>query len=853
MRGPIPESGSVRGRALRAATGICVLITLLAPLSAAAAGRSTFAASAISAPRCPWVAASLHHTASPSTLAREVVARMTLRQKANFAVLEVRNNVENTNVAVPSLCIPALTLTDGPVGVGSSQRGVTQFPSSIDVAASFDPSLARSVGVAMGQEALGKGFDVLQGPNLNLSRVPLSGRIFETYGEDPIVTSAMGVATVEGIQSVGVMANAKHFTGYTQETARGVVNQSVPTRALQELYNVPFKAAVTEAHVASMMCAMGSLNGVNTCSSPYIYATLKSWGFAGFTRSDYRAIASIAPAFAAGLSLVKPGSAVQLIGFVQHHRLAMAALDRAVTAVLTQMFAFGLIAHPRSIDLARTVTSAAHARVALRAAESGVVLLKNSGSILPLSASPGSIAVIGADAKTAPVSAGGGSSTVKAPYVVTPLAAITSTWGRHATVTYSQGGPRGLELDQLQFSDLVAGVAPPKQTPIVTTGEPGKADLALDFAHSVTPALATAAKVGTGDGWSHWRVVMRAPHTGTYEFALQQVGDTWFSVNGRTLFASPGVHGPTNWATTMHMVKGHRYTLSAHWFAITKKDVPKLGVSDVTGAIGAAVAAARRAKVAIVFAGSFSTEGADQLSLSLPGDENALISAVAAVNPRTIVVLNTSGAVYMPWLSHVRAVLEAWYPGQMDGTAIAAILRGTVDPSGHLPISFPASTTPQPTTLGASFPGVNGVVSFGSGLDIGYRWFQANHVTPLFAFGDGLSYTTFQLSNAFVSSASNSVGVSVRVRVTNTGARPGADAVQAYVGYPSDAGEPPLQLRAFTQVGLAAHQSRTVTLTLAPASFQIYRQGRYVTVPGTYQIDLGSSSADLPVRLSIQR
>jgi beta-glucosidase len=829
----------------RALAGLCLAL-MLAPASSVA---STTRASASPAARCPWVDASLHHRATPSALAREVVARMTLAQKANFAVLSVRGAVENTNVGVPSLCIPALTMTDGPVGVASGQHGVTQFPDSISLAASFDTALARAVGVAMGQEARAKGYDVLQGPNLNLSRVPYSGRIFETFGEDPALTSAMGVATIDGIQSTDVMADAKHFTGYTQETARGRVDQLISRRALAELYNLPFQAAVTRAHVASIMCAMGSLNGVSTCASPYVYATLRSWGFQGFTRTDFRAISSLAPAYAAGLSLAKPATAAQLVSLVTHHALALADLNRAVTAVLREMFAWGLIAHPRVMNLSRIATSAAHAALAQRAAAAGAVLLKNAGGLLPLPSSVGSIAVIGADAKTAPLTAGGGSSTVRAPYVVTPLAGIRAAFGAHSSISYSRGGPASLELDQLQFSDLLSGKPLPRQIPIATTGEPGKADLALDFAHAVTAAVATASTVLKGDGWSHWRAVLRPPRTGTYEFALQQVGDTWFSVNGRTLIGSAGIHGPMNWAATMHLVAGRHYTLSTHWFAVNKKIVPKLGVADVTGQIAAAVAAAKRATVAIVFAGSFSTEGADQPSLSMPGDANALISAVAAANANTIVVLNTSGAVYMPWLHRVRAVLEAWYPGQMDGSAIASILSGRVDPSGRLPITFPSAATAQPTPLGASFPGVDAIVHFGSGLEVGYRWFQAHRVTPLFPFGFGLSYTSFSLAGATVAVVGRHVVV--HVDVTNTGGRAGAATLEAYVGYPSSAGEPPLQLRAFAHVGLGGRQTKLVTLTMAPADFQVAGAHGPTSVAGTFQVALGWSSADLPVRLPV--
>ena len=203
-------------------------------------------------------------------------------------------------------------------------------------------------------------------------------------------------------------------------------------------------------------------------------------------------------------------------------------------------------------------------------------------------------------------------------------------------------------------------------------------------------------------------------------------------------------HAPVDIATTVHLREGHHYRFGARWFVVRHHVSPTFGIEDVTPQIRTAVALARRSSVAIVFAGDFTTEGADRSSLSLPGDENALISAVAAVNPHTIVVLNTGGAVLMPWLKHVAAVLEAWYPGAQDGAAIAAVLRGAVDPSGRLPITFPTSVKEQPTASDGAFPGVDSVVDYGtatSALDVGYRWYQAHDVTPLFPFGYGLDYT----------------------------------------------------------------------------------------------------------------
>ncbi len=774
---------------------------------------------------------------------------MTLPEKAAFVVLRSRDSTENINVGVPSLCIPPLTLSDGPNGVANMVSGVTQLPAAIGVAASFNPAVARATGQVLGAEARAKGFDVAQGPELNLARVPQSGRIFETFGEDPYLTTVLGVANIAGIQSAGAMANAKHFTGYTQETARIRLDQVVPLRALAELYDAPFAAAVKQAHVASVMCSYGSLNGINDCSDPYIYSTLRTWGFTGFVRSDLHAVEHTAQAFAAGLSLIKPGSAAALVKLVNAGTLPVSDLDRAVESVLSTMFAYGMIAHPLKGTLATPAESPVHKAVALTAAEAGVVLLKNAGGALPLSTHVRSVAVIGSAASTHPRTTGGGSSRVNAPFVVTPLAALRASLGKKVRVSYIQGGPATLDLDQLSDSDILSGTPLPLETRTRVSGEPGKSDLSIDSAANVSAAVATASHPGTGEGWSHWRMVLRAHNTGIYEVSMQQIGDTWLYIDGRQLLASEGLHARTTWATTVALRAGQSYTFTAKWFSVVHRPSPQFGIVDSSPQINAAVTAARRAQVVIVFAGDLSTEGADQPNLSLSGDSNALISAVASANPNTIVVLDTGGAVLMPWLNKVAGVLEAWYPGEEDGNAIAAVLTGAVDPSGRLPITFPASESAQPVTQSSQFPGIDSAVSYGSGLDIGYRWYQANGVTPLFPFGFGLDYTTFNLSNPALQKTA--AGVVVHVTAQNTGSRSGADVVQVYVRYPSSTGEPPEQLRAFARVALVPSGSDSVTLVVPPSAFEIFSGTSFETVPGQYEIDIGQSSADLSIHLPV--
>ena len=797
---------------------------------------------------CPWISQSLRHSESPVRLANEVIARMSLIEKASFVILSAHSMLENSNSGVPALCIPPITLTDGPDGVANGLTGVTQFPAAIGIAASFDTSLARAVGRAQAIEARTKGLAVVQGPNLNLARVAQGGRIFETYGEDPFLTSVIGVADVNGIQSTGELANAKHISAYTQETARLRLNQIVSPRALAELYDAPFKAVVQRSHVASMMCSYGELNGVNSCSDPTLYAKLTSWGFNGFVRSDLGAVSNVAQAFRAGMSLIKPGSVQSIVRLVQHGSITVHELNHAVRSVLVPMFQFGLIAHPLVASPTVIATSSAHGRTALTAAIDSIVLLKNRGSILPLTKGDTTIAVIGADAGPSPQSTGGGSSKVHAPYVVSPLTAIRSLVGASKRVTYEPGGPPTLDLDRLSDVDIVKGTPLKLVKPIPPISEAGKSDIAIEKDPNVTAALATATAPGKGLGWDKWALTIKANRTGTYEITFQQDGDAWLYLNKSPLIASPGLHGRANMSATAQFTAGHRYEFSAHWFQLKNQPAPTFSLLDVTPLINKAVASARKAKIAIVFVGNFNSEGVDNPSLNLPGDANPLISAVSKVNPHTIVVLNTGGAVLMPWLSSVSGVLEAWYPGQEDGTAIARVLTGAVDPSGRLPLTFPASATQVPAVGASAFPGVNSTVNFGSGLGLGYRWYQMNNVAPLFPFGFGETYTTFGLSSA--SLRKTSTGFVVSVKVSNTGRVAGSDVVQTYVNYPASTNEPPEQLRAFDRVTLRPSESKRISMFVPSSALQIFRNNALTTVHGSYRLDVGESSTNLPIHLS---
>jgi beta-glucosidase len=805
---------------------------------------------------CPWVKESLRHKASPSSLAGQVLSRMTLSEKSGFVVLESGDGIQDFNNGVPSLCIPPLTLTDGPDGLAGQLNGVTRLPAAIGVGATFNPAIALDDGRVEGREARTKGVDVVQAPDLNLARAPLSGRLFESFGEDPYLTGVMGVSTIEGIQSEGVMALAKHFSAYTQETARTRLDQLVPQRALVELYDAPFEMAVQQAHVAGLMCSVGMLDGVSDCADPDLYQALTSWGFKGFIRSDNRAAPDAVQAFKVGLDIIKPRSASDIAQLVRTRALPVSSLNRAVRAILTEMFAFGLIAHTRHPNVNRVATSSAHRRVALVAAEESVVLLKNSDDVLPLLRNTASVPITATDGSSQSVNTGGGSSLVRSAAVVAPLNALRQSLGRDVIVRYAPGGTAALTFTRFSSSTVVTAKPVSLERRINPQHHPSRTAKADRFKSPASDVMAgdeTAAQPGTGEGWSQWHTELRVQKTGTYEVSLQQIGDTWLYLDGRTILSSPGLHAPSDLTTAVQLHAGVDYQVSARWFDVPRHVSPSFGIVNVSSQINAAVALARRSQVAIVFAGDFTSEGSDRSTLNLPGDQDALISAVAAANPRTIVVLNTGGAVLMPWLKNVAAVLEAWYPGSEDGAAIAAVLAGDVDPSGRLPITFPSSLSAQPTSTPASFPGINAVVRYGtstSALDIGYRWYQAKNVTPLFPFGYGLDYTTFSLSRPVLSSTSS--GYAIHVMVTNTGRRAGADVVQVYLHDPLAAQEPPDQLRGFARVVLAPSTSRDVTVAIAASQLQEFLNGTMQTMPGEYRFDVGQSSNDLALHLAFR-
>jgi beta-glucosidase len=816
------------------------LAALAAPSSGAAVAGSAARASADTA-SCPWLNQSLPVQQRVSML----LGQMTLADKINMVTGAGTSEPYVFYIsAIPSLCVPAIGEEDGPLGVGDGLTGVTQMPSAASVAASFDTSLAYQYGQVVGSEEHAKGAMVDLGPTVNIDRDPRWGRSFEAYTEDPYLNSALAVADVDGVQSTGEMAQIKHFAVYNQETNRNAPADDaiVSTRAEQEIYLPAFYAGTTEAHAASVMCAYSYINGQAACQNQYLLQTTldQNWAYPGFVTSDYGATHSTVQSADAGNDQEMPSAQFYgpaLESAVQDGQVSMATLNGMVSPILSEMFKFNEFNNPPTGSTSAVVTTPAHQAVSTSVAEAGTVLLKNAGHTLPLAANgTGSVAVIGPAASAAPTDTGGGSAHVTSTFNVTPLQGIQAAAGTGTTVNYVQGLPTDTSLPPIPSADL-------------------------------TPAYAA-----TGYGGSYTGT-LTAPETGTYVLAFQNPGSynaTNLYLNGKEILSNPGTPPVSTYSVGVDLTAGQTYTLSLSGSG------PSAGLSwatpsDLAPGIAQAVAAAKSASTAVVVVSDDTeSEAADRASLNLPSAQNELISAVAAVNPHTVVVVDAGAPVTMPWINQVSSVVDAWYPGESNGTALASVLFGQTDPGGHLPVTFPTDLSQVPASTPSEFPGTGGQVQYSEGIDVGYRYYDANNETPLFPFGYGLSYTTFSYSHLSVTPRQVQNGtsnpgtpacdcngqsgkqVTVSATVTNTGKVAGSDVAQLYLNDPKAAGEPPRQLKGFQKVTLKPGQSTTVHFTLSGQDLSYWDDtaNGWVLPDGTFGVDVGDSSAlaNLPLR-----
>lgn len=847
---------------------LCAACVAMAPAAHAQAAPSDASTST----RCPWVASK----APVPQRVEQLLGRMTLDQKIHELHGVQGDGYVGVIPPIASLCIPALTMQDGPAGPGDGMKGVTQLPAPIALAATWDTGLARQYGAVIGTEQRGKGVTVDLGPTLNLVRDPRWGRAFETYGEDPYLTGRLGSAYVRGVQGTGTMAQIKHLAMYNQETNRNTPadNVIVDERTMQELYLPQFATVIRQARPASAMCSYSYLDGVAACEDPYTLTQVlrKQFDYRGFVVSDWGGTHATVASAKAGMNVEMPdgkyyGAALKQA--VTSGAVPESVIDDLVRPVLAAMFRFHLFTRGPTGHYDAVVTTPEHVAAARKIAEQGAVLLKNAGRVLPLSASGvHSIAVIGTGAGAAAVTSGGGSAHVSAASIVTPFKGIAARAGEGIQVKYAQGNtpvgkPPVLPATYLTPSSGTGhGLTGRYYRGTAMSGSPAAtrnvAQIDFDWNHA-SPMAGLP-----DDQWSAtWTGTLTPPATGRYTFSLTSDDGSRLSLDGKRVIDNWGDHASNTKTATVSLVAGQPVRIEVDYYEAAGGASVRLGwrvphssTRLQQARLHKAVALAAASDVAVVFASDFQTEGSDLADIDLPGNQNQLIAAVAAANPHTVVVLNTGSAVTMPWLDAVEGVVEAWYPGQEDGNAIAAVLFGDVNPSGKLPVTFPKRLADVPASSQAQWPGVDGRVEYSEGRKVGYRWYDAKGIEPLFAFGSGLSYTTFAIRHLEVTPREipPSGTVHASVDITNTGHRAGADVVQLYVGAPAAAGEPPKQLKGFRKVALEPGQTRRVGFDMPARAFARWNADTHAwqVADGDYRIMVGDASDHLPEQATVR-
>ncbi|MET7644348.1 glycoside hydrolase family 3 C-terminal domain-containing protein [Streptomyces sp. NPDC005426] len=784
--------------------------------------------------------------AAPQDRADALLARMSAADKEALVRCDF--------AALNHLGIPALAMADASAGL-RGEKGVTAFPVPVAQAAAFDENLAGRIGRAIGAEGRGKGYNNVLGPTIDVTRTWHFGRQSEGMGEDPLLAGYLGAAITVGMQSRKVAPTVKHFAGYTQETNRFFTDTEVSDRALHEIYEAPFRRVVAAAPTVSVMMAYPKINGTFATQNPALFNDVKKGlGLQGYTVPDFWAGDDQLAAARAGMDLagLGPGAVKIPAGGLLGGAVPGARLDDAARRVLVTMFASGLFDSPLPAP-ADNVSTQEHQDLAHEAAVASTVLLANRSSALPLPASVKSLAVIGpagADAFTGVA----GSTYVDPGTWTTPLQAIRARAGSSVKVTYAQGSKGDVPLAPVPPAvlrdstgkDGLTGTyfagADATGTPVMTRTDP-----TVDF--TTAPAADLPAV------WSaKWTGTLVPTTSGLHRFSLLPAGTTTLKINGNTVISGTRQTrrfflGPFDYPLqgSAQLTAGRAVRVELTYTNATAE----AGTCGLTlgwqpeSLIPAAVTAAANADAVVVLVQRVAGEAMDHEQLDLPGDQNQLITAVAAANPRTIVVLNTDGPVATPWLDDVEAVIQAWYGGRGMGTALAAVLFGDSDPSGRLPVTFPADATQGPGTTPATYPGTNGAVSYDEGVAVGYRYYDAKGQRPRFPFGHGLSYTSFAHGSLEAAYDQATRNVTLSVDVTNTGRRKGTEVVQIYATLPSAAAAEPRRLVGFRKVTLDAASSQRLTFVIPAQDLSVWKQGGWALVPGSYTLATAHSSRDL--------
>jgi beta-glucosidase len=753
---------------------------------------------------------------------------------------------------IPRLGLPEVRMADGPLGVRNWGLS-TAYPSTAGLAASWDTELGRQFGAALGNDARARGVSVMLGPAVNIMRVPTNGRNFEYLSEDPFLAGSCAAQIVTGIQGQGVVATVKHFAANNQETDRGTIDARVSERALREIYLPAFRAAVEKGHAWAVMCAYNQLNGSYCSANGWLNNTVLKgdWGFRGVLMSDWGAAHDTLGAANGGLDLEVPSGVYMnpaaLKPLLASGQVSQATIDDKVRRILRLEVANGFLDRPQKVESA-PLDDPKSAAVALQVEREAIVLLKNDRGALPLAPKKlRRIVVLGPNCENFP--AGGGSAHAQPFHYVSVVDGLRRESGGKLKIDVIPGP--GLELlDSLLRTaayegpltlKFLAGDGSSRRT--LATVQDARID------HDWTGGE-PAPGVPLAGYQAEWSGTIRPAATGNYIFLVRGQGNVHVDVGGQNVMGSWFCSGDTL-SAEVPLVAGNAYPIQVN---VHYDDKGSPAVKFAWGLApplltDAEAERVRTADAAVVCAGfnlMLEGEGSDR-TYKLPGHQPDLIRAVSALNPRTVVVLDSGGTVATAdWINHVPALLQVWYPGQEGGRAVAEVLLGKVNPSGKLPMTYEKRWEDTPS-LG-HYPGKDGKVDYAEGILVGYRWFDAKGVAPLFPFGFGLSYTTFSYDKFHIDPMADGQWA-VTFQVTNNGTQTGDEISEVYVSPPvsSRAGRPIRELRGFSRERLLTDQSITVTIILDRSAFTYFDEGKHdwAVEPGPYTVEVGSSSRNI--------
>lgn len=806
--------------------------------------------------------------ASPELAA--ALAELTLEEK----VLLLTGRDFWSTPAIERIGLRSMVLSDGPSGVRGpewDERSPSlNLPSASALSASFDPEFARRYGAVAAVEARRKGVDIVLGPTVNLHRSPRGGRHFEAFSEDPVLTGELAASYVLGLQDNGVAATPKHYVANDSETDRFTVDVRVEERPLRELYLLAFEKAIVESRAWLVMSAYNSINGVTATENDLLETPLNSeWGFDGVVVSDWTAVRTLASAEAAQ-DLVMPGPdgpwGEALVAAVRDGRIAEAVVDRKVLRLLLLAQRVGALGTAGPAPLVDVEDGIAFTR---SASAEGTVLLTNNGELPWDAAALASVAVIGNNADVVRTQ-GGGSATVLPEHTVSPLEGLTEALPG-VDVRYAIGAVNQVGL---------AGIPPERMTNPVTGG----AGARVSFRDGDGVEIFTEDRLATELVWfggsAPIALAREVEVAFTYTPARTERIDLGFAATGHGRFWVDGellidavvvpegddlgaaFLSPATKAVPVDLVEGASVEVRFVYASPERTDALAGALSlnvgtqptatDADALIADAVATAAAADVALVVVGTnarVESEGFDRDSLALPGRQDDLVRAVAAANPRTVVLVNAGSPVLMPWRNDVAAVLVGWFGGQEFGHAISDVLLGVVEPGGRLPTTWPAAEPDVPVL--ETVP-TDGVLVYEEGIHVGYKaWLRAG-AEPAYWFGHGLGYTDIALSH-LVAPGAASAGeiVEVSVIATNTGSRDGKQVVQVFAERADSTIERPVRwLVGFAPVRVAAGRSERVSIDVPTRLLAHWADG-WQYEPGTFTLRAGTSAVELPLSAKV--